>query len=208
MTRLGILPIAGSGVKVDKPRGSLEPGWSGTGREIPADQLPEIADPGQPPGLVGIQEAGIRGDAEAGEVEAVGVPAGADGGVVGMGDVGVAVTGEAEGLKLAFVERHESGGVEFAGESGPARAVAGVGAVVEAARVMEEGEIAHDGGVGSGGWGKEEPVALDPPPVADPVDAGRKVDGAGSTLDCAGVVTALGKVGNCARGAEQGVGDG
>ncbi len=90
-------------------------------------------------GGFGGEEAGVWGNACAPEVEAVGIPAGADGGIGVDEAARVAVAGFGEGIE-GGVGKEEEGPVEGAGVTGGAGAVMAVAAVVLAAAVVEEGE--------------------------------------------------------------------
>lgn len=110
-------------------------------------------------GGFGGEEAGVGGNAGAPEVEAVGIPAGADGGIGVDEAARVAVAGFGEGIEIGGGEEKE-GSVEGAGVTGGAGAVVAVAAVVFAAAVVEEGEEEDEEGVGGGGLLTDEKTAF------------------------------------------------
>src|SRR4051812_16501059 len=81
-------------------------------------------------GGLGAEEAGGRGDADATEVEAVGVPAGGEGRVVGDPAVGVEEAGLEEEVEASVVEVDERA-PERAGELAAAQAVVRVVMLVD-----------------------------------------------------------------------------
>jgi hypothetical protein len=121
-------------------------------------------------GGFGGEEAGVRGNAGAPEVEAVGIPAGADGGVGVDEAAGVAVAGFGEGIEIGGGEVEE-GAVEGTDIFGGAGAVVTVATIVFAAAVVKEGEEEDEEGVGGRGLFADEEAALgDAAPVVRAVD--------------------------------------
>ncbi len=112
------------------------------------------------------------GDADSANIEAVGIPAGADR-RVGGGMAGRVMTdGLLEQLEPVAVEgedgRHDP--VEHLRRAG---AVAEVVAVVQSAGVVQQGEKAHHRQVGAAAFGEAQAEGFDPLPVPWPVDGVR-----------------------------------
>jgi hypothetical protein len=112
---------------------------------------------------------GIRGDANAAEVEAVGVEADGEGGI-GLGRCAVVdLTGGDEEVHGGVGEVEMAGLAEGDGELRAARAVQGISVFVLAAGIVEDGEEADDFLIGSMQRGEVEAVAADGEPVGRPV---------------------------------------
>jgi hypothetical protein len=120
-------------------------------------------------GEFGIHEAGMRCDADAAEVQPVGIPTGADGGVVVMVAGGVPGAGMVKEFEM-LVGQIEEFSAQRERERGTACAVVGVVTIVFPAAVVKEGEKAHDRDDGLAVCGDDECIPLDPPPVGRAVD--------------------------------------
>lgn len=113
----------------------------------------------------GGEEAGIRGDADATEVEAVGVEADGEGGF-GLGRAAVVdLAGGDEEIHAEVIELEVAGLSEIKGELCAAGAVLRVGVFIVSAGVVEEGEEADDFLIGGVMAGEVETVAADGEPV-------------------------------------------
>ena len=116
-------------------------------------------------GSGGGEEAGIRGDADAAEVEAVGVEANGEGGF-GLGRAAVVdVAGGDEEIHAEVVELEVAGLAEREGELRTALAVLGIAIFVFPAGIVEDGEEADDFLIGGMMAGEVEAVAADGAPV-------------------------------------------
>ena len=114
----------------------------------------------------------IRGDADATEVEPVGIEADGEGGF-GLGHAAVVdAAGGDEEFHARIFEVEMAGLAEVDGELGTARAVAGVGVFVVAAGIVEEGEEADDLLVGGMVLAEFHSVAQDVEPVGRAVIGG------------------------------------
>jgi hypothetical protein len=112
---------------------------------------------------------GIRGDADAAEVEAVGVEADGEGGI-GLGRCAVVdLAGGDEESHAGVVELVVAGLAVGDGKLCAARTVEGIGVFVLAAGIVEDGEEADDFLIGSMQRGEVEAVATDGEPVGRPV---------------------------------------
>jgi len=108
---------------------------------------------------------GTRSDADAEEVEAVGIEANAEGGILlGVGPVVDVASGEEE-VHLEVVEMEVADLAELQGELGTARAVARVAIFVFPAGVVEEREQADHLRIGVVDAGQIETVAHDGEPM-------------------------------------------
>jgi len=118
----------------------------------------------------GGEEAAVRGDADAWEIEPVGIEADAEGGIDLRWAAVVDLAGGYEEVHAGIVELEVAGFAEIDGELGTAGAVFGVGVFVFAAGIMEDGEKADDLLVGRVVGGEVEAVAADGQPMAGAVD--------------------------------------
>jgi len=114
----------------------------------------------------GGEKGGVGGDADAAEIEAVGVEADGEGGVGLRGCAVVDAAGGDEEFHAEVVEVEVAFVAEADGEFGTARAVSGVAAFIFPAGVVEEGEEADDFNVAGVVLAKVEAVAEDGAPVS------------------------------------------
>ena len=96
------------------------------------------------PGGRGREEALVDGEADAGKVEPVGVPAGSHGPIVAHLTEGVPLERVQQKREAGVVECEGTGGVELGRELRSAKAVTWIGAVGLPARVVEQAEEEHE----------------------------------------------------------------
>lgn len=113
-------------------------------------------------------EPWVGDDADAAKVEAVSVPAGADGGVFVVVPVRVPDAGFVEEFEVP-VGQVEELSAQGLGQFGAAGAVVGISEVVDPLAVMKQGEEAHYGHDGPGSGRKDQAIALHPPPMVGPM---------------------------------------
>lgn len=89
------------------------------------------------------QQCAVNDEPDAGQVQAVCVPAGADGRIVAHVPVGVKVAGMAEQLELSGGERQQFLGVQLPRERRRTAAVIGIATLAAAARVVKQTEREH-----------------------------------------------------------------
>ena len=120
--------------------------------------------------LFGAQESFVRGDADAAEIEAIGIPAGLDGRVCLGESVGVQSAGFVKEFEAVVVEMHERTS-QGMGEISPTKTMAPVDRLIYPPRIMEEGEKFHHLDIGSRGLGNPASILYHPRPVEDAMRA-------------------------------------
>ena len=118
--------------------------------------------------LFGAQESFVRGDADAAEIEAIGIPAGLDGRVCLGESVGVQSAGFVKEFEAVVVEMHKRT-TQCPRQVPSPLPVPAIDALIDPARIVKEREERHDFGVGTVFLRDMKPVFHHPRPVGDSV---------------------------------------
>ena len=117
---------------------------------------------------IAAEEARVRPDADAAEVQAIGVPAGLEGEVTRREPIGVEPAGLLEQRETPVVGM-DQGAAEAPGQLAAPEPVPRIAILVHPARIVEQGKERDDLGIGAESFGQEAAVLVHAAPMQDTV---------------------------------------